>query len=256
VLTAAIGQAGLYRMGMLTLRRHDKAIHFDDAGFIATPYVYRPIASGQFYEEAFLEYVRSLGRVGEYVDAGAHLGTHTIWFATMCPATHVHAFEPVERYADVVRRNVAANLLDEKITVYQTGLAARRGRSTNYMSSEHQLGFVEGASTGVTEDFPVERLDDVIHGPVAVIKVDVEGMEAAVLLGAARILSQHRPLIFAEAHNYAALKEIARQIALFGYRPTGRVFNSSPTYEFSTQPLQGWQRLRPAYARLLSVLRA
>jgi len=241
---------------MLTLTRHDRTLHFDDAGFTELPYVYRPITQDRFYEEAFLQHIRSLGRIGQYIDVGAHLGTHTIWFATLCPATHVHAVEPVERYASVIRRNIAANGLGDKVTIHRTGLAAQRGRATNYMSPEHQLGFIDGEATGVTEEFPVERMDDVVRGPVAVIKLDVEGMEASVLQGASRILSRDRPVIFAEARTPEEAKEIGRQIAPFGYRPTGQVFNASPTYEFIAPARKGLERLRPAYRRLPDGLRS
>jgi FkbM family methyltransferase len=239
---------------MLTLIRHGQTLNFDDSGFGDLPYVYTPLTAGKVYEEEFLEYVRSLGRVGEYVDVGAHLGTHSLWFAKMCPATRVHAIEPVGRYADVVRRNVAANELQAKVTVHQTGVARERGRATNYMSREHQIGFVDGDPVGVTECFDVVPMDDIVRGPVALIKLDVEGMEADVLRGAARILAEHRPVIFAEAQSWAAVGSIARALEPFGYQLTGRIFNASPTYEFSTDPLEGWAAARSAYARLHPLL--
>jgi FkbM family methyltransferase len=240
---------------MLTLTRHGRTLNFDDAGFKDTPYVYRPLARGKLYEERFLEYIRSLAKPGEYVDVGAHLGTHSIWFAAMCPSTRVHSFEPVSRYAEVVRRNVAANALGDKVTVHQTGLGAESGQASNYMSVEHQIGFVDDARQGVTETFPVLRMDDVVQGAVALIKLDVEGMEVEVLRGATRILAEHRPIIFAEAQDVAEAKAIAVLLAAFGYRPTSRVFNASPTYEFSTEPVSSWSRLRATGCGILPALR-
>jgi hypothetical protein len=124
---------------MLSVERHGIKLLFDDGGFASTPYVYRPILKkGELYEEPFLEYIRSLDLRGVYVDIGAHLGTHTVWFATMCPSTRVHAFEPLSRFADVVRRNVTLNELDGKVTLHQVGLSDRPGRATNTLSPEHQ----------------------------------------------------------------------------------------------------------------------
>jgi hypothetical protein len=82
---------------MLTVERYNTKLHFDDDGFTELPYVYGPLTSGRVYEENFLQHIRDLGRRGDYVDVGAHLGTHTVWFAKLCPSTHVHAFEPVAR---------------------------------------------------------------------------------------------------------------------------------------------------------------
>ena len=241
---------------MLTIHRHGRALRFDESGFTDTPYVYRPLTRGQMYEEAFLEYIRSLDRVGQYVDVGAHLGTHSVWFASLCRSTRVHSFEPVGRYAAVVRRNVLANSLEGKVTVHQTGLGAEPGQATNFMSVEHQIGFVAGVTEGVTETFPVQRMDDVVEGPVALIKIDVEGMEALVLRGATRILSEHRPRVFAEAQSVAAARVIAQQLAPFGYRPTSRVFNASPTYEYSTEPVTRWSRVRATRGGLAPLARA
>jgi FkbM family methyltransferase len=240
---------------MLTVSRHGVDLRFDTTGFAETPYVYRPLLKAAVYEEPFLAHIRSLDRAGVYVDVGAHLGTHTLWFAALCPATHVHAFEPVGRFAEVLRRNVAANGLSGKVTVHQTGLSDRKGLASNMLSPEHQLGFAAEPTTA-REDFAVTRLDRVrLRGPVVVIKLDVEGMEAAVLRGASRILSRHRPVVYAEAHHADAVADIAQALAPFGYRHTGRVFNASPTYEFMAPPRRPGDRLRPLWRRLPAGLR-
>jgi FkbM family methyltransferase len=129
---------------LLSVERHGRKLLFDDDGFASTPYVYCPILKkDELYEEPFLKYIRSLDLQGVYVDIGAHLGTHTVWFATVCPSTRVHAFEPLSRLADVVRRNVTLNELDGKVTLHQVGLSDRPGRATNTLSPEHQWGFHE-----------------------------------------------------------------------------------------------------------------
>jgi FkbM family methyltransferase len=259
---------------VLTLRRHGRTLRFDDSGFTQPPWVYRPLTRGRAHEEAFCEHIRSLDLSGQYVDVGAHLGTHALWFAMLCPATHVHAFEPVARYAEVLRRNVAANDMGAKVTVHQVGLAAERGFARAWLSPEHQVGFINGdAGAGgvpgagvvagppvvgrgaVVEEFPVARLDDLIRGPVAVIKLDVEGMEAAVLRGAARILSRYRPVVFAESHTEAEGELVAEVLAPYGYLPTGRVFNATPTYEYAAPPRRGRERLRPVWQWLPASLR-
>ncbi len=64
------------------------------------------------------------------------------------------------------------------------------------------------------ESFDIVRLDKVIgRRPVAVIKLDVEGMEAAALRGAKRILSKWRPVVYAEAHSPDAVAEIQQALA-------------------------------------------
>jgi len=229
---------------MYDVTLHGAKLHFVDDGFTSLPYVYRPLEQGHVYEQVFLEHIRSMDRAGVYVDVGAHLGTHTVWFATLCPSSQVHAFEPVRRYADVVRRNVEVNHLTRKVVVHDIGLSDTPGEATNYLSPEHQMGFVDGDPEGVNETFQVMRLDDVIHGPVAVIKLDVEGMEPSVIRGARRILSRHRPAVYAEALTDEAARSVKAALAPFGYQATGLVFNSSPTYEYLAPPRSGIEHLR------------
>ena len=194
---------------MLTVKRGETELFFDDSGFTEPPYVYGPLLNDQVYEEPFLQHIRSLTRRGVYVDIGAHLGTHTVWFALLCPSTHVHAFEPVGRFAEVVRRNIAANGLADRVTLHQVGLSDRAGRAINRLSPEHQKGFGPDPAWA-EEQFEIVRLDDVLRRqPVAVIKLDVEGMEAAALRGARRVLSKWRPLIYAEAHSPQLVADVS-----------------------------------------------
>jgi FkbM family methyltransferase len=240
---------------MLTVERYGKKLQFDDDGFVEPPYVYGPLADGKVYEEKFLEYIREQQREGVYVDIGAHLGTHTVWFAVLCPSTRVHAFEPIARNVDMVRRNVVANGLENKVTVHHVGLSDTAGQATNTLGPEHQIGFVENAVAAV-ETFDVVRLDDVLKRErVAVIKLDVEGMEPAVLRGAARILTRWRPVIYAEAFNSKALAEIKQTLKPFGYTATGKVFNATPTFEFTAPPRPRYESLRPMWRRLPAPVR-
>ena len=136
------------------------------------------------------------------MDIGAHLGTHTVWFATVCPSTRAHAFEPLSRFADAVRRNVTLNELDDKVTLHQVGLSDRPGRATNTLSPEDQSGFHDKPGW-VDEAFDVAKLDRVLRRrqPVVVMKLDVEGMEPSVLRGASHLLSRWAGGVRGGAHR-------------------------------------------------------
>jgi FkbM family methyltransferase len=240
---------------MLIVERYGKKLQFDDDGFVEPPYVYGPLLDGRVYEEKFLDHIRDQQRRGVYVDIGAHLGTHTVWFAALCPSTHVHAFEPIDRNVAMVRRNVAANGLEGKVTVHHVGLSDSAGQATNTLGPEHQMGFMADAVAAV-ETFDVVRLDQVLRRvPVAVIKLDVEGMETAALRGADRILSRWRPVVYAEAFNSKALAEIKETLRPYGYQATGKVFNATPTFEFTAPPRPRFESLRPVWRRLPPRLR-
>ena len=121
------------------------------------------------------------------------------------------------------------------MTLHRVGLSDKPGIATNHLAAEHQQGFdPAGEAEARDETFEVTTLDALITDPVAVIKIDVEGMEELVLRGASRILGSDRPTVYLEAFNRAALRRTKTVLKPYGYRPTGAVFNSTPTYEFST----------------------
>lgn len=230
---------------MITVTRHGREIRFPDVpGATDVPYMYQPFATNNWYEEEFLEHIRQADRAGVYVDAGANVGTATAWFAALCPSTHVHAIEPVARFADQLDRVIEENRLGDRITLHRLGVSDERGTATNRLDKSHQIGF-DADPDHREETFPVARLDELVDAPVSVIKIDVEGMEHQVLKGAARILENDRPNVYCEAWNIARLREIVNVLRPYGYSPTGNVFNASPTYEFSTTPVPG------AFARLV-----
>jgi FkbM family methyltransferase len=235
---------------VIIAHRHGRQIRFPPVpNATEQPYTYRPLTTGGWYEEQFLERITRDARRGVYVDVGAHLGTHTAWFAMLCPSTHVHAIEPVSRFADQIQRVVEANGLQQKVTVHRLGVADEPGHVHSTLSPEHQVGFDPAGEASIRqESFPVSTLDELIDsGPVAVIKLDVEGMEARVLSGATRLLSENRPVVYAEALDRSHLRTVAEVLKRHGYRSSGRVFNGAQTYEFI--PARPWLPLVAAARR-------
>ena len=162
----------------------------------------------------------------------------------MCEADRVYSFEPRPHVFEILKRNVDLNAVGERVTLYQIGV----GEAAGSVSVELDRRMCT---------FPVDTLDRILEAPLltspvpppgplrrvldgltrrrtraVVLKIDVEGMELAVLTGATALLEQHRPRVFAEAHTEAEYEALREHLARFRYRPSGRVFNASPTYEF------------------------
>ncbi len=125
------------------------------------------------------------------VDVGANVGLHTV-LAAACGA-EVVALEPLPAARTMLERNVARNGFTGRVNVLAAGAAATRGELTftdGPSCLNHVVG--EGESPGVpVRKVPVVRLDDVVPAgrPVVMLKIDVEGFEAEVLRGAARLLA-------------------------------------------------------------------
>jgi FkbM family methyltransferase len=222
---------------MLTVKFEDQVCYFDSAGtnFDNPGVIDACLIRGIFYEQEFLKYIASLEIRGVYVDVGACVGTHSVFFAMCCPADHVYAFEPRAGHRARIERTLQLNNLLGKVTVSQWALSDTGGKvSMTLDGRDHKLA--------------TERLDNLIHGPVAVIKIDVEGMESKVLAGATNLLRRHRPRVFAEAHTSEDYERIRECLRPLGYKATGRVFNVSPTYEFVV-PSSPWALMTMRYHR-------
>jgi FkbM family methyltransferase len=160
-------------------------------------YVQRKIWYRSF-EPVAARTLRRLLRPGDIaLDVGANVGFYTLLFATCVgPSGSVHAFEPVN--GDLLEANVALSGL-ENVVVSRTAAGAAPGS----VLIGRRAG-AEGSSSGAWRRGPsldalqVEQvaLDDYVDahvpGPIRLVKIDVEGMEADVIAGMSRTLAAGR----------------------------------------------------------------
>lgn len=161
-------------------------------------------------ELQFLRYVVRHLDGGTVFDVGAHIGTHSIAYAT---TADVVAFEPAAPNVRLFEEHVAINEACEvplrEIAVERVALADECGEGAVYVTDEAVAGrsydseaaLERGAAVGAAEQ-PVEtrRLDALDLPPPDALKVDVEGAELDALRGAEETLREHRPELFIEAH--------------------------------------------------------
>jgi len=152
------------------------------------------------------------------VDAGANIGAHTVALARLVPQGHVVAFEPIPFLYYLLCGNLALNGLT---SVRALNAAAGEAAGSivvpplDYTKPENYGGLALG---GFTQGFRVDvvPLDDVLR-VVHFIKADVEGMEGAVLHGAARLLRECRPVLYVENNPSPAMPELIAQIHALDY---------------------------------------
>jgi FkbM family methyltransferase len=153
-----------------------------------------------------LRFVRRLVKANSCVwDIGANVGP--FGFAAAARASHVLIVEPDAWLVTLLNRS-AANCTN--VTVLPAAVSdslgiaelsiAQRGRAANFVSGfgTSQTGGARQKTTVVTVtlDWLVERFK-----PPAVLKIDVEGMQHQVLLGAQELLRQHRPVVICEVNS-------------------------------------------------------
>lgn len=138
------------------------------------------------------------------LDIGANIGTHTLSFAKMVQRNgFVFSFEPQRISFEFMCANVVANNLTNVFPMH-AGVADKPGKIyvpiVDPTKTANAAAFsIQGYSTGDPVD--IVAVDSLRLGRCNLIKVDVEGMEYPVLLGARQTIETHRPVLFIE-NNY------------------------------------------------------
>jgi len=167
-------------------------------------------------EFAYLDRILIPGFV--FIDIGANEGLYTIFAAPrVAPTGLVIAVEPSPREQIRLEHNIAINEI-ENVRIVRQALGRQRGKAVLHVAdSEHNGQNTLGgfAYQGVTavESIEVELIDldtlmreqDVER--LDVIKMDVEGAELEVLLGAKATLQRFKPILFFELFDGALRKQ-------------------------------------------------
>lgn len=177
---------------------------------------------------------RSLRPGGTAIDVGANVGVHTVVMArTVGAGGRVIACEPSPAFHEELTANVELNHLSN-VTIHQVAVAAKPGPVTLYVptDSRHAAGasLNPGMHDQLQQSKPVEVAGTTIDELVAtdavdhvdLIKIDVEGFDAAVLAGAHDVLLRDRPsLVFEYTRDWWAKAGYGLDGVLAGLRSLG-----------------------------------
>ncbi len=184
-----------------------------------------------FYEQDMLNDIRNrLPAEGIAIDVGAYIGNHTIFLSKIC-GMDVIAIEPFQHSFEILKKNIELNNVVDRVTAIQKAAGRSVGSGEVVVPRKTNLGeaSIEQRSGGPINIIPLDALG--IRAPIALIKVDVEGMELDVLKGAAGLIESFCPLVYVEVQTEAEFKEIRSFFSVFSYEPVA-CFNVTPTFLF------------------------
>jgi FkbM family methyltransferase len=158
---------------------------------------------GAFYEPEELAIIaRHFPIGGTFLDIGTNIGNHTLYVARFLRAARIVCIEPNPAAISVLESNIALNGIQQTVDgqYLGIGLSDHASENASMRVPARNLGgsrVIEGAG-----DIRLARADVLLEGQrFDLVKIDVEGMELAVLAGMEGLLKTHRPKMFVEVDN-------------------------------------------------------
>jgi FkbM family methyltransferase len=155
------------------------------------------------------------------VEVGANIGAHTVHLGKLVgPGGAVLAFEPQRIIFTVLCANLALNDLFNARPIHAAVGSSEGTINVPVLDPRAQQNF-GGLSLGKTsQGEPVSQvmLDRYPLPSLRLLKLDVEGMETEVLLGARQTIAQHRPFLYVENDRRDKSTGLIRLIEELGYR--------------------------------------
>jgi FkbM family methyltransferase len=191
--------------------------------YIQPDLIGQTVAAGAFWEAHLRPYIDVLGEDDVFVDAGANIGFFSV-YAGLVRRAKVHAFEASPEIFSLLKRNVEVNCLEELVTVYNVPLYDRETELTlnplwvdwpktvegkidyERHGNSGGLSLVPGACAIGGYSFASKTLDSFMFQNVKLIKVDTQGSDLRILVGAEETIKRCKPIILFEYEENSSTK--------------------------------------------------
>ena len=133
-------------------------------------------------------------QMGVVIDVGAHIGTWSIPLAER--SAEVHAFEPIDETRSYLEKNIVHNHCSN-IVVHSEAVSSDSRKLSVAVERKSNRG---GTSLRSGDDIESTTLD-ALFSSADFIKIDVEGMEYDVLMGATKLITNAKPILHIELNR-------------------------------------------------------
>jgi FkbM family methyltransferase len=166
------------------------------------------------------DFIRShLGRGAVFVDVGANVGYYTL-VASKLVGSHgrVYAIEPVPSTAVILKANVKMNDC-RNVLVYDVAAWSSEEEVTLEIpeSAYGYASVVRGSDEGKKITVKATTLDEILQGATSVdlVKIDVEGAEHEVLIGAKKSMDKIKYIVIELTRN---VEEVLGLLTSHGFK--------------------------------------
>jgi FkbM family methyltransferase len=159
----------------------------------------------------FLDHYLRIGEQGLVLDIGANVGSFCVPLAKKYPQFEFHAFEPqrivfyqlcsnilLNRCDNVFAKNFGLSYEPDSFYIQLPDYSTELNVGAFSLDHEVRENGYECTSSGNTELISVLKLDSLEMNDIKLIKIDVEGLELAVLVGAKNTIERNGfpPILF------------------------------------------------------------
>jgi len=219
-------------MGLYKLRFADRDFVLDEVD--GTDLVSKQMQQG-FYEAPLpMLAMAIIARTpGLFLDVGANNGLYSVLAGITRPDVRIVAFEPYPPALEILRRNVYANGLSDRVDIRSIALSDSEGSAPLYLPARVHGLLETGCSLepsfrpdhrmldGEVSKTLLDKIELTEH--ISLIKADIEGHELAFLKGARKTIERDRPFVFAEVlppnpQNMIGLTKFIQQMGYLDFR--------------------------------------
>jgi FkbM family methyltransferase len=171
-----------------------------------------------YMQEAFSQHV---GKGATVYDVGAHAGYHSLLCALLVGSSgRVIALEPNPKNRESIERQLSANP-EAPVSISSYALSDRCGPHALDTSHGNSQGHLSDEGEFIVETRQIDFLIEHEEFPEPdVIKIDVEGHEEQVLLGALATIDKCRPVILCDRNDDTTFSRISALLTPRGYLVT------------------------------------
>jgi FkbM family methyltransferase len=130
-------------------------------------------------------------------DIGANQGLYTVWLARLAASGHVYALEPDPELFQCLQMNIGSNQLTN-ITAIRAAAHSRPGTlafAANHLNRGDNRVSTNSNLSSSLEKVPAVTIDEIVgKRSLDLLKIDVQGFEIEVLLGAKETLKKNQTL--------------------------------------------------------------
>lgn len=174
---------------------------------LALPDVCRDAIQTSILDQGTFWEINNLERVAKYIkpgaiiaDCGSNIGNHSVFFAKICQAQTVYAFEPQRHCFNTIVQQAKINNVERVINPLNVALGDVAGTMTISKFAHENLGGTEFTYSDTNNKNAISAitLDSLNLQKLDFMKIDVEGAQLSLLRGARETLIRCAPTIWIE----------------------------------------------------------